>query len=138
MEQRNLIILTVVLLVVAVGVGAGVYYFFFQVTPVALIIDQGNQENETKAKKPEITPEQEIEQINRDYPETVKGVINFLDKGAVLKSTIKTDDGKEYTLWPAEPKSVYESFGAQNGKRVEVKAKILENNRLEWKLMKPI
>ena len=79
-----------------------------------------------------------LEIIKKNYPEVITGVIKFFDKNNYFKATLKTDAGIEYILWPAQPKSVYESFGAKDGGRVQVNGKPLEDGKLNWALMKPI
>lgn len=86
----------------------------------------------------EFDPIEHLGQIKRDYPEVVRGVIVFLDTKNSLKTTVKADDGKEYVLWPAQPKSVYESFGAKDGGRVELQGRFPGGGKLEWGLIKPI
>lgn len=74
----------------------------------------------------------ELDKINKDFPDTVSGVISLLDSG----SKIKTKDGKEYSLWPLQPISIYKYMGLANGQSVEIQGKILDANRLQWRLIK--
>jgi len=56
----------------------------------------------------------------------------------VVKTTVKADDGKEYTLWPPQAKSIYESFGIKDGQRVEIQGRVNSQGNLEWGSMSPI
>ena len=133
MTNKSLIIIIILIIVVALGVG--VYLYFFH-SPASVTNKDGGEE---KTEIPiTMTFEEQIEQTKKDYPEVIRGVINFLDTKNSLKTIIKTDNGKEYVLWPAQPKSVYESFGAKNNGRVEIQGRYLDTDKIEWGIMKPI
>lgn len=85
-----------------------------------------------------LSPEEQLAKIKTEYPEVIKGVITFFDTKTLWKATIRTKDGKEYILWPSQPKSVYEFFGVKSGGNVEVQGRFSGDDRIEWKLIKPI
>lgn len=89
-------------------------------------------------KANEVTPQEQMAQIKKDYPLAVKGVINFLSAGKTNKATVKADDGKEYTLWPPQPASIYSSYGVKSGQKIEIQGKINSQGNLEWGAIKPI
>lgn len=142
MQSQKIILLIILILIVAAVLGIGIYYFFLNLRSV--IIGPVNniglqQKTQQKAQSPiPPDPAKQLEEINRNYPEVITGVIKFFDAKNSFKATLKTDDGIEYILWPAQPKSVYESFGAKNGGKVQVNGKLLEGGKLGWALMKPI
>lgn len=135
MPKKYLLLL--ILLLVAIAALVGIYYGVLYVKKVTNIPIADVNLTSKKTETPP-TKEQQLAQIKKNYPEIVTGIINFLDTKTSIKTTIKTDDGKEYILWPAQPKSIYMAFGVENGGRVEIQAKIPENGRLEWGLIKPI
>jgi flagellar basal body-associated protein FliL len=137
MDKKILIsLIVVIVLLVVIAIGIGVYYFVFRGNTGFLANNTNNEQNPGEIKI--LTPEQQDKKIEKEYAETVDGIINFLDKGEVLKTTLTTNAGKVYILSPAEPKSVYESLGAKDGKRVQVRAKSLSGDYLEWKMLKPL
>lgn len=141
MENKKIIIIvaTVVVLIIA---GIGIYYLInpnFNFTKNVASQDgniTGNSKNVPVVKTP--TLEEANAQNKTNYPDTITGVINFLDNGGVIKTTVKTADGKEYTLSPNQPKIIYESFGAKNGSTVQVQGKIIDNNTLNFLTLKVI
>jgi len=148
MSQKNLIILVAIIL--AIVVVMGIYYFVSISqksigTPIVGLSVQPVAPGSVVTNKPivPLTPQQQLAQTKKDYPLVITGVINFLDAKVYvninsLKTTIKTDDGKVYILWPAQPESIYKYLGAQDGGRVELQAKTPQNGELEWGSMKPI
>jgi len=145
-SQKIIIIIIIFAVLVLIASGIGVYYSIygnfkfnfikFGVNPITNATNNSNNESVVKIETPSV---QEVENQNKiNYPDTVIGTINFLDKGSVIKSTIKTSGGKEYTLSPNQPKAIYESFGAKDGKKVEIQGKITADNKLEWLTMKAI
>ena len=142
---KGLIKIIVIIVFLAV-VGIAVYNIVLFVTTsgvapvnVAQNIQKNNAQSKTPVKEvPKITPEQQTAEVNKDYPLVIDGVINFLDKGANFKTTIKSDDGKIYILWPPQPSPVYQTFGVKNGGRVEVQGRINAQGNLEFGLLKPI
>jgi hypothetical protein len=132
MKKNNLILLVAIIIVIIIAIVC-VYYFM------------PNSQNSAVAPNtsanipPPPTPEEQLAQIKKDYPQVITGVINFLDTKTSLKTTLRTDDGTVYTLWPVQPESIYKSLGAKDGGRVEVQAKIVGNGQLlEVGSMKPI
>jgi hypothetical protein len=130
----SIILLVAVIVVILSALGFYCYVAFFNHNLGKF------QPNKALPVKALPDPAKQMELILKNYPEAASGTINFWYKGnELIKTTLKTDAGKIYTLWPFQPQSVYESFGAKNGKKVEVHAKSLINtDRLEWSLMKPL
>lgn len=114
-----------------------VFYNFFQqkvmsnfsfILPKTVVLIE---QEKVKEKEIELTTA-ELDQIIKDFPDIVSGIITLAD----VETKIKTDDGKEYLLWPPQPSSVYTYIGIKNKQKVEVQGRILKNNHLEWRLMK--
>ncbi len=139
MKKISTIVLILAIIVVLAAVGFYAYVYFHSNKDINAPAKQIPvvKKNTVELKKLP-TPEEQLEKIKNDYPEVVSGVINFLDKGDIFKTTIKIDTGKIYTLSPAQPASVYESLGAKNGHKVELRAKSLTGSSLEWSLMRLI
>ena len=137
MQAKNLILAVIILFVIIV-IGFSIYYFTSQPQNPAVSVVGTKTIAKPAAAPPLLSPEQQQEQIKKDYPETITGVINFLDVKTFFKTTIKTDDGKIHELSPAQPKSVYESFGAKQGGKVQLQGRFLANGNIEWATMAPI
>jgi hypothetical protein len=134
----NKIVLLIIILVILIAALAGIYYFIFlnpQNMPESLAPQQNNAQSQLE-KKP--TVEEQAIQIKKDYPLVVRGIISFLDNKGSFKTTVKSDDGKIYTLWPAEPSSVYGTFKVKSGGRVEIQGRVNNQGNLEWGSMKSI
>jgi len=134
MSKKISIILAVIIILLILSVPA--IYLYFSLNGFKNIKSTEVVELNTTQTNQAPNMEEIESKIKADYPETVSGVINFLGTGETFKATLTTDAGKVYILWPIEPKSVYESFGAKDGARVEVRVKSLEVENLEWKSMK--
>ena len=132
-----ILILAIVLIIIA-----GIVVYFFASQNFSFInkeINNSTSQNTNLPLNKKIpTAEEQAAQIKKDYPETIRGIINFLDKGKIIKTTIKADDNKEYTLWPPQPSSIYESFGVKNGQRVELSGRLNDKGNLEWATLKTI
>ena len=87
---------------------------------------------------PPPAPAKELERLQAAFPEVITGIIKFSGTANSFTATLKTDSGTEYILMPTQPKSVYESFGVEDGSRIQLNGKILTGNQLNWVLMKPI
>ena len=137
MSQKNLITLIAIVILVIIIAALGIYYLASSpqsaYTPVTL---KQNAPGKIVVVPP--TPAQQADQVKKDYPEVITGTINFLDTGSSLKTTVKTDDGKVYILSPGQPESIYKSFGAKDGGRVQIQGKVLQNGELAWGSMKSI
>lgn len=142
MQQKKITLFIILILFVVIAFGAGIYYFLFisQGVKTGSIGNVDLEQIIQRKVRPPIPPDpaKQLEEIKKNYPEVIIGVIKFFDTKNSFKATLKTDDGIEYILWPAQPKSVYESFGAKNGGKVQVNGKPLEDGKLNWALMKPI
>ena len=134
MSQKISTILAVIIILLILSVPA--IYLYFSLNGFKSVKNTGVVESNNTQKSQLSTLEEIESKIKTDYPETVSGVINFLGAGETFKATLTTDAGKVYTLWPVEPKSIYESFGAKDGVNIEVRAKSLDVTNLEWKSMK--
>jgi len=135
---KKVLILSIALVSLIIGIILGVSVYYLLLYPKNPINSSAGGAEEKTEGVIELTPAQQLEKTKKDYPEVIQGIISFLDTKNSLKTTVKTDDGKEYILWPPQPKSVYESFGAKNNGRVEIQARFLEEGKLGWGLMKPI
>lgn len=135
-KKTSVLIVVLVILILVIILGIIFILPLFQYKS-PLPVATGNSASQSVPKTP-LTPAQQLEQIQKNYPEIITGVINFLDTKNSYKTTITADDGKQYTLWPPQPESIYESFGAENGGKVQVNGKPLTGNMLSWALMKPI
>jgi len=135
--SKNLImiIVSIVAAVVLIAAGIGIYYY---ISSVNYNLNNPGKGTENVKEVVEITPDQQTEQLKKDYPDTITGVITFSDTKTSYKTTVKTDSGKEYTLSPAQSSVIYQNFGAKNGGRVEIQGKINSQGNLEWALIKPL
>ncbi|MGD0577111.1 MAG: hypothetical protein ABSA74_03500 [Candidatus Staskawiczbacteria bacterium] len=136
------VLIAAIILIVVILAGIGVYYFvFFNRAPAPVAVKNNflpvRKTNKIPAAKP-ITPEEQAAEIQKDYPQKIIGVINFLDTKTSYKATIKTDGGEIYTLWPPQPEAIYGSIGVKNGQRVSVQGKIDNQVNLEWATITPI
>ncbi|HQK63707.1 MAG TPA: hypothetical protein PLF16_00990 [Candidatus Staskawiczbacteria bacterium] len=78
--------------------------------------------------EPVVVPLEEAEaQVNKDFPDTLVGTLSLSSE----KATLRTDSGT-YTFTPDQPVGIYQSFGVENGDRVSVKCKILDNNTIQF------
>jgi hypothetical protein len=142
MEKRIIILLIVLFLAIAASLGISVYYFLSvpkSVKPAP--VTATNVPVKSRQKPLLFTPPdlaKQLEEINKNYPEIITGVIKFLDTKNSFKTTLTTDSGMVYTLWPSQPEVVYQSFGAKNNGKVQVNGKPLGNGMLSWALMRPI
>jgi hypothetical protein len=132
MKKNNLIIIVVAIILVIIAIVC-VYYFMPKEQNYTFV------PNTSVKAPPAPTPEEQLAQIKKDYPQVITGIIKFLDTNTSIKSTVTTSEGAVYTLWPNQPKSIYQSFGAKDGGRVEIQAKIVNNGQfISWGIMKPI
>lgn len=141
MEKRtlNIIIITVAIFFMLAIVGVGIYYVVsFDLGFVKPIVNKTeNQNNQNLDNRPirKIPTAKEIEaQNNANFPDAIIGIIKFLEGD---KATLKTGN-IEYVFYPDQPIEVYKSFGVANGDRVEVRAKILEGNKIKWLTIKKV
>ena len=119
-------VLTIILALIFLGFLFGFWFYF-------------STKNFVVKKEPEINnlkkielSQVELEKIKIEFPEVVIGIITLSDQA----SKIKTLDNKEYLLWPPQPVSIYQYLGIKSGQKVEIQGKILEENRLQWRLIK--
>lgn len=138
MDKKLILIIALVVLIVVAG---GIYFLIYSRSEQK---NYDNVQNSMERARKEIaqikvpSKEDQLAQIKKDYPETITGILNFFDTTTTFKATIKTDAGKIYTLWPAQPKDIYESFGVREGQRVEIWGKTNSQGNLEWGDIKPI
>lgn len=142
--NRNLIILILIITAItAVSLGLANFYFNKPGNPIPGAEEQKPLTQNITEIPPDQAPkppslQEDQEAINRRFPDIIKGIIKFFDKDSVFKTTLTTSDGKSYTLYPNQPKNIYqEIYGAKNGGMVEIKGKI-EGNLIKWTTMKPI
>ena len=140
-KQITLIIIIVVAIILVAILGIGVHYFIPSKSASTNVKSTTNIPVTPSKTDAEIKQdaEQQLAQLQKDYPETIKGVINFSDAKGVYKATLKSDSGKEYTLYTPQPESIYNAqFGVKNGQKVEVQGKINDKGNLELASIKPI
>ena len=137
-KQKIFIIIPLAVLVLAIAGILSYYLLSSRTTSNQIANIPGNLRNVPNAKVNVPTQEELAAQNKIKYPNTVIGIINFLDKGVIIKTTVKTSDGILYTLSPNQPKVIYESFGVKNGNRVQIQGKIQSDNTLTWLTMKAI
>lgn len=135
--SKNLIIIIISIVIFAIlaVIGIGIYYY---TSSINYSFKNTEQKTEEIKEVPQVTLEEQTAEINKNYPDKITGVITFSDTKTSYKTTIKTDSGKEYILWPAQSSQIYQNFGAKNGGRVEIQGKINSQGNLEWALIKPI
>ncbi len=143
MENKKIVIIVIVILIL-IAVGVGIYYLVndnFNLPKTATNQVKNGAKNATPPppqKVKQLTPEEITAQNNKNYPETITGTINFSGKGSTVKATIKTSDGKEYTISPDQPEAIYGSFGVKNGDKVQIQGRFTQDNKIEWVSMKAI
>lgn len=134
--------LVIIIVAVIILVAAGGFGYFKWISKNVDVITPEQKAKITEQKKLEPValpdPEKQLDAVKQKYPQVITGTIRFFDANGSYKTTIKAADGTEYTLQPAQPKSIYESYGVKNGGRVQVSAKVLAGNKIEWALMKPL
>jgi len=146
MEIKKIIIVTTLVVLVLIAIGIGIYYFInYSLNFGNNVVEQPTINTNTKTKTPGNestegylpTPDEINAQNKINYPDTIIGIIDFQDKGALIKTTIRATNGKEYILSPNQPKAIYESFGVKDGNRVQIQGKIINGN-VTWLTMKAI
>lgn len=145
MLKKNLIFLIIIILVIIIAIAGGIYYIVFVLNGVKAPSGDARLQARLQARMQQIAqappppdPAKQLETIQKNYPEIITGTIRFFDTKNSFKATLTTDAGIEYLLWQAQPKAIYESFGAKNGGKVQVNGKPLDGGKLSWALMKPI
>lgn len=125
MSKGSSLIIILVVLVVGIAIGAGIYYFLNQFQPF-------NQYGEDNQNDSTTIADQKAEHqkfLDENFPDIVSGTLNL----SILSPTIKTDDGKEYMLWPKFSREDYEENGFKDGQRVQFQGQILpkdEKNKI--------
>jgi len=139
--SKNVSMILLVAVIVLIVVILAVYFYFsiYQFRNLK-ITDVNENITPTQLTKEEMLQkiEEEKQQIKKDFPEIIIGVIKLLDSETNYKATITTDDGKTYTLFPLQPKSIYKSLGIESGQKVQIRAKDLNEDKLEWAEMTPV
>jgi len=146
MSKKLIVIIILATVVLLALIGGGAYYLIKSKANSNPNSDSTSGENLTASAQPQKTDaeikkekEEQLTQLNKDYPDKVTGVITFADTAKAYKATVKADSGKEYLLSPAQPQSVLEAlFGVKNGDKVEVQGKINNKGNLEWAIITPI
>jgi len=135
----NIIIITVAVFFMLAVVGIGIYYVisfdFGSVKPVVNETENTNNLNSQNQPARKTPTKEEIEIQNQiNFPDVLIGTIKFLEKN----KAILTADNKEYLFHPNQPVGVYKSFGIEDGDKVEVQVKVLEDNRIKWITIKKV
>jgi DNA polymerase III delta prime subunit len=137
MEKQKIFIIILIIILVA-GIAATGVYFFIEINSVK------NQNTEPAIQKTEkeINEDREkaaaleyIENIKNTAEADIIGTITVLEQ---MNAKVKTDDGKEYILWPAQPKSIYEFMKIKLGTRVEVWGKLTDDGKIEVQFIQPL
>lgn len=127
-SQKNIILLAIVVIALVIGIATGlVIYYSSQGN-----LPAQNQNNEEAQKKAEEEAAKKAEEkaikteferrMAEEYPDLIKGTLDFSSE----KVTIKTEDGKEYWLWPPMSGYDYENnLGWKDGQTVEIQGKIM-------------
>jgi hypothetical protein len=127
MANKIIILIIVISLILIVG-GIGIFFLFstgFSFSGFNPIENQANNQGSDNSEQVSID-----ELLEKEYSEKIQGTINFFDQGNNYNPAITTDDGKQYIIWPSEVKSIYESFGAKDGGRVEIWGKFTDDGKL--------
>ena len=137
MKKAVIVIIVLIIVLVSAAAGAGICYFF--ITNKSPEKSGGPQRIVHVPPKVVLpNPADVLAKVKKEYPETITGVIKFLDTKTALKTTLTTSDGTVYILWPPQAESIYESLGAKNGGEIQVNGKPLDGGKLNWVVMKPI
>jgi hypothetical protein len=122
MNRRNIfIILVVIILALTISV---VFFVFIVLSgsekkPVETV---GQMEEEDRVALQEAN-----NSYNQQFPDVVGGIINIVSDS---ETAITAKEGKIYLISPARPVSFYKNSGIGNNTPVEIRGKILDNNRL--------
>ena len=131
MDKKTIILIALVSILILASVGG---LIFVLINKNSGGFGGGGPEITGEFKEPVLVPLEEAEkQVNKDFPDTLTGTLEF---GANEKATLKTST-KTYTFTPNQPKGIYESFGVKSGEKIEIRAKISQDNTINWALMKP-
>ena len=137
MENKKIIIIitSVILIVLIISIGA---YFIFNnkinIGNLGKTFEIPKTEKQLRDEAEKTAAFKRIEELKKTA-KYIKGTITVLEE---MSAKIKTDNGTEYTLWPGQPKSIYEFMEIKLGKTVEVWGEFLENNKFEVKFIQPI
>ena len=124
MVSKNIAIAIAITIILAIIIGAAVFYF--------QNAKSGNKNIQVKtaeqiAKEDEAAAKEAANNYNKLFPDVVDGIISIVSKD---KTTVTTKDGKRYLIFPARPVSFYKDSGIDNNSSVEIRGKILENDKL--------
>jgi hypothetical protein len=122
--SKQIILLIIVIVIIAL-LGGGIYYFIYKNMFMTPTINQTKEENTADL-------------IKKDFPDVVVGIITISSNKGIDSAIIKTDDGKEWSVWPDRPQPSYEHEGIKTGQKVELRGKISDENRIQWRLIRPI
>jgi len=125
MLQKNVVLLTAVLVALIVGIliGMGVYRYAFT-SDSSQNQTQNNEDTENKAAEDAAKKAGLEKLMDERYPDFIQGTLNFSDQ----KVTIRTEDGEEYWIWPVMQQSYYEGKGLKNGQSIEIQGYIMPKN----------
>jgi hypothetical protein len=123
MNKKTIALIVVIVILVLAAVGALVYVIMNK-----QVTGPRNGPAVGENGEPVVVPLEEAEaQVNKDFPDTLVGTLSLSSE----KATLRTDSGT-YTFTPDQPVGIYQSFGVENGDRVSVKCKILDNNTIQF------
>jgi len=133
--NKKIIILIISLtgFLVLCGVSYWVYYLViikdYGIVNIFGAKQEGNAKQQEKPTSELPTQEEYLNKMATEFPDIIIGMLSFSSDG---EATLKTSKGKIYTFTPNQPKDVYAVFGAKAGDNVQVQAKILDGNLIEW------
>lgn len=119
--MSKVVIASLAIILIILAAATGVYIYLKEKGPIEL-------SDEEKAK------EEEEKLIQEKYPDIIKGIVIFSEE----RITIKTEENQEYSLWPVQPRVVYERQGISDGQQVEIRGRILLGQRILAYTIKPI
>lgn len=125
MNKKTIALIVVIFILVFAAIGALVYVLMNKQTTGP---KNGPRVLENGEIVYELVPIEEAEvQVNKDFPDTLVGTLSLSSE----KATLRTDRGT-YTFIPNQPVGIYQSFKVNNGDKVSVKCKILDNNTIQF------
>ena len=121
MTTKKTIIFLLSTLFFGVLIGIVGYYYFSQYS----VAPNQNQKNEEVVNIAEVARAKaelaRIKELEEHFPDVVNGIINLSSESP----TLKTNDGKEYFLWPVFSVVDYQRNDYKDGQAVELRGKIL-------------
>lgn len=135
MYTTGKILSLIILITFLIGVMAGAGGFYFVPKILKSMAEKPTESAQISNVQDRIAKQQKnLETMKKNFPEVLQGIISLSDS----ETKITTDSGKEYIFYPNQPKIMYESLGIKDRQKVQVQAKFLDQNKIQWGSIKAI